>query len=474
MVSEDGQSPMRQPFDSGRSIMFEGRRRPFTVLEESEDDVFQLSANLPKIVPVPLKAVASAASPVCVPSSLGFLQFLKPQLKVEGQGNGSYPAQVKSKLPIIFAEEPAAAVLDTDIDDGGITSDFDVEVSDDEVDRSFHAAMRKFQRMLDRVKGPPLLVKNDFDRRLPPSDFVFIEETMHGEGVPRPDDSFLFGCQCEGLDGSCCSLARAASGTEDEEEEEEAWEKTRGRRRPAKDASSRWKKPSMCDCLRLHQQHHHEQPQGKRRQGQPLGPYDEFGRIRPETQVIWECNRRCACVQSGLACANRVIHAGRKVSLTIFRLPDARGWGLQANHDIPAGTFIDCYLGEMITVEEASRRTSSYLFDLDYNYEPSQECAYVLDALRYGNCTHFINHSCEPSLRVVPCFLDNLDPSLHSIAFFAARDIARGEELTFDYMGSAASRGGADDGATSASSSVDALGMACLCGAATCRKAIFK
>jgi histone-lysine N-methyltransferase SUV39H len=46
---------------------------------------------------------------------------------------------------------------------------------------------------------------------------------------------------------------------------------------------------------------------------------------------------------------------------------------------------------------------------------------------------HFINHSCEPNLSIFNVWIDCLDPNLPRLCFFAARDIARGEQITFDY-----------------------------------------
>jgi len=191
---------------------------------------------------------------------------------------------------------------------------------------------------------------------------------------------------------------------------------------------------------------------------------------------------------------------GRQVSLTIVRLPDQRGWGVIANHDIPRGTFIDLYLGEIISTKEATRRfisnsqsgnceIGSYLFDLDFNYDFGTECDFTLDAYRYGNVSHFFNHSCSPNLKVYPCFIEHLDPRLHSIAFFACRSISKGEQLTFDYMGiqgnnqnrtssskrSRKSENFADQqvGSRSLKRIQKNEPITCLCGSLNCRKFIY-
>ena len=72
----------------------------------------------------------------------------------------------------------------------------------------------------------------------------------------------------------------------------------------------------------------------------------------------------------------------------------------------------------------------TYLFDLDFNEENNP---YTVDAAYFGNVAHFINHSCEPNLAIYNVWIDCLDPNLPRLAFFATRDIARGEQISFDY-----------------------------------------
>ncbi|RXG51199.1 Histone-lysine N-methyltransferase SUV39H2 [Armadillidium vulgare] len=73
----------------------------------------------------------------------------------------------------------------------------------------------------------------------------------------------------------------------------------------------------------------------------------------------------------------------------------------------------------------------TYLFDLDYN--KGDQNPYTVDAVKYGNVSHFINHSCDPNLVVFNVWVNCLDPDLPKLALFASRDIKKGEEITFDY-----------------------------------------
>ena len=45
----------------------------------------------------------------------------------------------------------------------------------------------------------------------------------------------------------------------------------------------------------------------------------------------------------------------------------------------------------------------------------------------------FSVHQCEPNLDVYGVWIEHLDPRIPRIALFARKDIAKDEELTFDY-----------------------------------------
>jgi euchromatic histone-lysine N-methyltransferase len=54
-----------------------------------------------------------------------------------------------------------------------------------------------------------------------------------------------------------------------------------------------------------------------------------------------------------------------RTRLQVFRTK-GKGWGVRALRDIPKGTFVCEYVGEIISDSEADRREDdSYLFDLD-------------------------------------------------------------------------------------------------------------
>ncbi|XP_040297997.1 histone-lysine N-methyltransferase EHMT1 isoform X6 [Bufo bufo] len=159
--------------------------------------------------------------------------------------------------------------------------------------------------------------------------------------------------------------------------------------------------------------------------------YDKSGRLLPEFNMlepplIFECNHACSCWRN---CRNRVVQNGLKVRLQMFRTKNM-GWGVRSLQEIPMGTFVCEYAGELISDTEADvREEDTYLFDLD-NKDGE---VYCIDARFYGNISRFINHLCEPNLLPVRVFMSHQDLRFPRIAFFSSRQIHAGEQIGFDY-----------------------------------------
>ncbi len=197
-------------------------------------------------------------------------------------------------------------------------------------------------------------------------------------------------------------------------------------------------------------------------------------RILTSREPIYECHEGCSC---SLACPNRVVERGRTVPLRIFRTED-RGWGVECQVDLKRGQFVDRYLGEIITGKEADRRRAKstisqrkdvYLFALDKFSDPDSldprlaGAPLEVDGEWMSGPTRFINHSCEPNLRIFARVGDRADKHIHDLALFAVRDIPAGTELTFDYVDGSEE----DDDAHDPAKIKDMT--KCLCGTKRCR-----
>lgn len=98
---------------------------------------------------------------------------------------------------------------------------------------------------------------------------------------------------------------------------------------------------------------------------------------------IYECNPNCKCSSK---CLNRVVSAQIEQKLELFETKD-RGYGLRCQTDLPKGTFVACYFGDILhgkTADERAMKKSGtfhgdeYFMQLDHievaeNYKEGYE-----------------------------------------------------------------------------------------------------
>ncbi|KAI9199336.1 uncharacterized protein BJ171DRAFT_518823 [Polychytrium aggregatum] len=332
----------------------------------------------------------------------------------------------------------------------------------------------EWERLLSScVSGPIIQVQNEIDDEGPPAELRWANRNVFGEEIPQYDQVFFTGCDCspDSLMNSNGSLLGAAQSS------------------GCNSATT-----NLCSCYG----------------GTDFRfPYNDAGLLQLDFgEAIAECGSICGC---GPNCPSRVIQKGPLPELIgafeIFRAP-YKGWALRTTQAIKKGTFLCEYIGEIITAEEGKCRhkndvekRSTYRFALDY--DDVKNFKYEIDARYRGNIARFINHSCCPNVIQHPVFIDAPDTMLHRLALFAAQDIAKGDELTFDYEGRSLTynprasqarspkqpnhqkgpTGGSQSNATSThgsearkdsderESSVDedSLDLPCMCGAPNCR-----
>ena len=117
-------------------------------------------------------------------------------------------------------------------------------------------------------------------------------------------------------------------------------------------------------------------------------------------------------------------------SWVLARNSAIHGRGLYARQRIPEGTRVIEYLGERITKAESVRREALrlerlrrgrsgcvYIFNLNKRHD--------IDGSAAPNLARLINHSCEPNCRS--------EIIRGRIWIIAKKEIAEGEELSFDY-----------------------------------------
>jgi uncharacterized protein len=125
-----------------------------------------------------------------------------------------------------------------------------------------------------------------------------------------------------------------------------------------------------------------------------------------------------------------VPHAGAGgFALFFFAMIEKRrskiqGWGVFATQPISKNKRIIDYAGEKITNAESLKREVRYLKQ-GHIWCFKLNRLYVRDAGVGGNIARFINHSCSPN-----CYTRVIGETIWIIA---ARNILKGEELTYDY-----------------------------------------
>lgn len=81
---------------------------------------------------------------------------------------------------------------------------------------------------------------------------------------------------------------------------------------------------------------------------------------------IYECNSQCKCSNK---CLNRVAQHPLQQKLQVFKTM-SRGWGLRCLNDVPTGTFVCVYAGDLLTDKDANIAGDcygdEYFAELDY------------------------------------------------------------------------------------------------------------
>jgi SET domain-containing protein len=110
----------------------------------------------------------------------------------------------------------------------------------------------------------------------------------------------------------------------------------------------------------------------------------------------------------------------------VVRRSKVHGNGCFARRDIPKGTRIIEYLGERMSHKEADRRYANEDAGNNHTFLFIADRRTVIDATVGGNEARWINHSCD----------GNCESEIEKSRVFidARRDIARGEELGYDYQ----------------------------------------
>ena len=136
------------------------------------------------------------------------------------------------------------------------------------------------------------------------------------------------------------------------------------------------------------------------------------------------------CKEPGVerSCQNLGLLLRKRQRVVVGRSP-IHGWGAFAVDNIPKRSIIGEYVGEIIPQHQAERRGRVY-DEANYSFLFNTTNELAIDSTRLGNklryCNHSTNPNCEPRLLRVRGDV--------RVGIFAKRDIAKNEELTFNYQ----------------------------------------
>ncbi|XP_056661169.1 histone-lysine N-methyltransferase SETD2 isoform X1 [Monodelphis domestica] len=143
--------------------------------------------------------------------------------------------------------------------------------------------------------------------------------------------------------------------------------------------------------------------------------------------LMIECSSRCP---NGDYCSNRRFQRKQHADVEVI-LTEKKGWGLRAAKDLPSNTFVLEYCGEVLDHKEFKARVKEYARNKNIHYYfMALKNDEIIDATQKGNCSRFMNHSCEPNCETQKWTVNGQ----LRVGFFTTKLVPSGSELTFDYQ----------------------------------------
>ncbi|KJH52282.1 SET domain protein [Dictyocaulus viviparus] len=172
---------------------------------------------------------------------------------------------------------------------------------------------------------------------------------------------------------------------------------------------------SMCDC-----------------------PATESDRCGPNSKctnraILQECPEACEAIGSG--CNNRGVSRKEVNPAMVIREAPGKGLGAFAVRNIPKGSFIAEYAGEIISNKEMNRRIAEITAHRNVeekHYMMALDSQRIIDCKEKGNDARFLNHSCSPNCKVETVYVVVSKTKRPSGVY--VKDYIIGSELCFNYQ----------------------------------------
>ncbi|TNY24055.1 histone-lysine N-methyltransferase, H3 lysine-36 specific [Rhodotorula diobovata] len=143
--------------------------------------------------------------------------------------------------------------------------------------------------------------------------------------------------------------------------------------------------------------------------------------------LLMECDRgECRC---GNKCQNQRFQKRQYAPISVVKT-EKKGFGVRAEADLPADSFIYEYVGEVIGPKPFEVKMKAYANEgIKHFYFMALDRDVFIDATKKGGKGRFLNHSCNPNCVVAKWTVGKK----MRMGIFAKRDIQKHEELTFNY-----------------------------------------
>uniref|UniRef100_A0A672LS57 [histone H3]-lysine(36) N-trimethyltransferase n=1 Tax=Sinocyclocheilus grahami TaxID=75366 RepID=A0A672LS57_SINGR len=144
---------------------------------------------------------------------------------------------------------------------------------------------------------------------------------------------------------------------------------------------------------------------------------------------VYLTERSSRCL-NGAYCSNRRFQMKQHADFEVI-LTETKGWGLRAAKDLQPNTFVLEYCGEVLDHREFKARVKEYARNKNIHYYfMALKNNEIIDATLKGNCSRFMNHSCEPNCETQKWTVNGQ----LRVGFFTTKAVTAGAELTFDYQ----------------------------------------
>ena len=124
-----------------------------------------------------------------------------------------------------------------------------------------------------------------------------------------------------------------------------------------------------------------------------------------------------------------------EAGLRYLRFTSLHGTGIAAREDVPQGTELYYYLGEVYDADH--NPVGNHCLDIGRSGRTllCVNASRVPKNLPLGSSMHMANHSCNPNCRATSYEPENWNNDLVLLMLVAIRDIKSGEAITFQYKG---------------------------------------